>query len=113
MDFITLKTDDWDVLVSPQYGACILRCQYRSSDILKPGDASWKRLRDPVLTSYFPLVSFSNRIKDGIFTWDEEAVSLSPTHRNEKHPLHGFGWLAGGLGRHRSKPCAVHHVIST
>jgi len=40
----------------------------------------------------FPLVPFSNRIKNGRFSWQDKLVQLPLNHPPEKHALHGFGW---------------------
>jgi aldose 1-epimerase len=45
-------------------------------------------------TACFPLVPFSNRIRDGRFTFRGRQVELSPNMAGDPSPLHGQGWLA-------------------
>ncbi|MBW3618298.1 MAG: aldose 1-epimerase [Proteobacteria bacterium] len=40
----------------------------------------------------YPLVPFSNRVRDGRFTFRGREVRLSPNLPPQKHPLHGQGW---------------------
>jgi len=42
----------------------------------------------------FPLVPFSNRIRDGKFNWQGELVKLPLNTLPEKHTNHGHGWQA-------------------
>ncbi len=39
----------------------------------------------------FPLVPFSNRIRDGRFTWDGEEHRIAATEKNGPHAIHGHG----------------------
>lgn len=39
----------------------------------------------------FPLVPFSNRIRDGRFTWDGEEHRIAVTEKNAPHAIHGHG----------------------
>jgi aldose 1-epimerase len=40
----------------------------------------------------FPLVPFSNRVRDGRFTFEGTSVQLSPNFPPEPHAIHGHGW---------------------
>jgi aldose 1-epimerase len=40
----------------------------------------------------FPLVPFSNRVRDGAFTFGGRRVQLSPNFPPEPHAIHGHGW---------------------
>lgn len=40
----------------------------------------------------YPLVPFSNRVRDGRFTFRGREVVLAPNLPPQKHPLHGQGW---------------------
>jgi aldose 1-epimerase len=94
MEVLALQFKDWDLQVSPKYGACILSCSYRGFDILRKAEANWKYTHDPMLSSYFPLVPYSNRIANGQFKWEDKSFNLNPNHSGQKFPLHGIGWLS-------------------
>ena len=95
-DPITLEHEGWYLQVS-KMGGCVLSCRYEGQDILRPAqDAS-----DPVLTSCFPLVPFSNRIAKGQFSFDGHDIKLPLTRSGEPHPIHGYGWISEwGVSRH-------------
>ena len=38
MEVLALQFKDWDLQVSPKYGACILGCSYRGFDILRKAE---------------------------------------------------------------------------
>jgi len=42
----------------------------------------------------FPLVPYSNRIRDGRFSFRGQEVSIAPNMPGDPSPLHGQGWLA-------------------
>jgi aldose 1-epimerase len=94
MEVLNLQFKDWDLQVSPKYGACILSCSYSGFDVLRTAEANWKYTHDPMLSSYFPLVPYSNRIANGQFKWEGEGFNLKPNHLGQKFPLHGIGWLS-------------------
>jgi aldose 1-epimerase len=94
MEVLNLQFKDWDLQVSPKYGACILSCSYSGFDVLRTAKANWKYTHDPMLSSYFPLVPYSNRIANGQFKWENKSFNLNPNHSDQKFPLHGIGWLS-------------------
>ncbi|WP_193170718.1 aldose 1-epimerase [Nisaea nitritireducens] len=68
----------------------------------KPGDA------DSGSTAWgsFPLVPFSNRIRDGRFTWDGEEHRIAASEKNAPHAIHGHGrsvpWDVGDVSETRA-----------
>lgn len=44
--------------------------------------------------SCFPLVPFSNRIRNGKFTFEGRGIELPPNFPPEPHAIHGHGWRA-------------------
>lgn len=42
----------------------------------------------------FPLVPYSNRIRDGRFTYRGRTIAIRPNMPGDANPLHGQGWLA-------------------
>lgn len=94
LKLLELKFKGWYLKLTPKYGACILRCSHKNFDILRPAETGWERTHDPMLTSYFPLVPYSNRIANGQFQWENEHINLKPNHVSQQFPLHGIGWLS-------------------
>ncbi len=50
---------------------------------------------DALDSAGFPLVPFSNRVRDGRFSFRGREVKLAPNLPGQKHPLHGQGWRGG------------------
>ncbi len=57
---------------------------------LRPYDGSGQVLR----TASYPLVPYSNRIRDGKFSFGGKDVSLPLNFPPERHSIHGAGWQA-------------------
>jgi len=61
----------------------------------------------------FPLVPFSNRIRDGRFTWNGEEYQIAVTEKNAPHAIHGHGravsWKVESLSETRA---ALSYVYS-
>lgn len=89
---VTLSTANATLQLAPELGGAIV--QYRAAlngrqrDILRPGGSAASVLE----AACFPLVPYSNRIRDGRFVWRGQAVSLALNHLPEKHSIHGHGW---------------------
>jgi aldose 1-epimerase len=49
-------------------------------------------LHDAGDSASFPLVPFSNRVRDGRFSFRGREIRLAPNMAPQKHPLHGQGW---------------------
>lgn len=90
---ITLSSGRSRICLAPQYGAAITAFTHDGQDIFKPAEPGWAGSGDPMLASCFPLVPFSNRVRDGIFTWDGQRVEMIPPYSQHDHALHGAGWV--------------------
>jgi aldose 1-epimerase len=99
MDGITLRAGDAALEVVPAAGGAVAR--YRR----ERGDTIWEWLRpappaalvdgDPYeVAAAFPLVPFSNRIRDGRFRFEGREVVLPRNRSAEPHSIHGHGWQA-------------------
>jgi aldose 1-epimerase len=89
---IKLETDRWSIEVSPDHGAAIVNCRYDGTEILRPAPSDWFQNPDPLASSCFPLVPFSNRINNGQFNFEGTDVELARNCDTEQHPIHGIGW---------------------
>jgi aldose 1-epimerase len=84
----------------PAAGGAVARYWLERED-----DAAWDWLRpalvgaldggDPYeVAAAFPLVPYSNRIRDGRFRFDGREVALPRNRADERHAIHGHGWQA-------------------
>ncbi len=95
---ITLKSGNYEVIVAPEVGGSIARYSYGSNgrkiDIFRPL-SNFHEGPDPVLAmGCFPLVPYSNRIRDGKIKAGEYSLSLPKNNPPEPHSCHGTGWKA-------------------
>jgi len=97
MGSITLNAGGAGLEVVPAAGGAVTRYW------LDRGGATWEWLRpapagalgrgDPYdVAAAFPLVPFSNRIRDGRFRFGGRAVVLPANRPPERHSIHGHGW---------------------
>lgn len=84
--------------VCPDAGASVARYQTvvddDTVDWLRPASAETLRQCDPLGMSCFPLVPFSNRIRQGRFAFDGRQVTLPLNRADMPHTIHGHGWQA-------------------
>ncbi len=87
---LALESGDYTLSIDPARGGAIMAFAWRGQPIFRPGVGSG--ILD---TASFPLVPFSNRIKNGRFSASGFDVTLQPNFPGSEHPhpLHGFGWL--------------------
>lgn len=77
-------------------GGCIMAYRWRSSD----GTIDWLRpapdtaMPPPTETACFPLVPYSNRIRDARFSFEGRDYSLARNFGESPHSIHGHGWQA-------------------
>ncbi|MDE2302091.1 MAG: aldose 1-epimerase [Sphingomonadales bacterium] len=80
---------DWSAEIAPARGGALLRLDWRGAPVLRPA-------RGPSMldVACFPLVPFSNRIANGRFVFEGQAVSLPANlaAEGEPHAIHGLGW---------------------
>ncbi|HEX2049445.1 MAG TPA: aldose 1-epimerase [Actinomycetota bacterium] len=93
---VELRSNDAVVEVAPGAGGVITRYArlrgLESLDLFRPALPHAVERRVPTDTSCFPLVPFSNRIRDGRFTFDGREIRLPPNFPPEPHAIHGHGW---------------------
>ena len=92
MGHVTLRQGKSAVTLSPDYGAAILRFTHDGQDMFKAVEPGWKLERDPLKTACFPLVPYSNRIRDGRFRFGGKDILLDFSEIGHAHALHGLGW---------------------
>jgi aldose 1-epimerase len=89
-DQTEIASHDWRIKIDAARGGQIVECTWRKQEILASGQPGlW-----PVdqHAGCFPLVPFSNRIRDAEFTFEGSKVRLSEPDFAMPHALHGIGW---------------------
>ncbi|MDY6922668.1 MAG: aldose 1-epimerase [Pseudomonadota bacterium] len=88
---IVLERGDWRLAIRPELGCSVARLTRGGRDVLRPTPEA---ATDILETACFPLVPYANRIAEGRFRFDGQAVALPVLDRFAPHALHGDGWLA-------------------
>jgi aldose 1-epimerase len=93
MDLITLRAGGASVQIAPAAGGAIARYWHDRSG------ATWAWLQPPPprpgvsgAAAAFPLVPYSNRIRDGRFSFRGHTVQLPLNFPPERHSIHGQAW---------------------
>ena len=96
MDPITLRSGPLGVVLSALVGGAIARFWSektgRAVELLRPAPDLALARRDPWAMACFPLVPWSNRIREGRFVFGRRTVSLPPNRPQERHAIHGHGF---------------------
>jgi aldose 1-epimerase len=96
MDPITLRSGPLGVVLAPLVGGAIARFWSEMTgpamELLRPASDLALARRDPWAMGCFPLVPWSNRIRDGRFVFGPRSVSLPSSRPQDRHALHGHGF---------------------
>ena len=92
MTLLSLRTGPLAVDLAPSAGGAIARFAVGDRDVLRPmAEADWRSGRGNNGSAY-PLVPFSNRIKDGKLVFEGKTFQLKRNWPGVNHPMHGDGW---------------------
>jgi len=99
--------------IAPAAGGAVASYRWRQDgsvvDWLRPADPAAIRRRDAGAMACFPLVPYSNRIRDGRFAFAGRTVTL-PTSPDDPHHEHGHGWRRPwAVGRHESSTVVLRY----
>jgi aldose 1-epimerase len=100
METLTLASGLLHLQVAPAAGGALTRFWREPEasgpplELLRPASSEALARGDPFAMASFPLVPYSNRIRDGRFTFGGRAVSQARNRPPDRHPLHGHGWQA-------------------
>ena len=89
---IIIKDSKSEVVIAPELGASILAYDYITNDNRFSIFPNRLGAVDVTSTACFPLVPFSNRIREGKFFWQGEQIQLPLNQLPERHTNHGHGW---------------------
>ena len=92
MTVLTLKTGPLAVDLAPASGGAIARFAVDGADLLRPMTATDVASGNAMHASAYPLVPFSNRIKDGKLVFEGKTFQLKQNWPGVNHPMHGDGW---------------------
>lgn len=88
-DRVRLKAGELELELAPEVGGSVAAFRLAGTPVFRESPAD---LRDAGDAACFPLVPFSNRVRDGRFSFRGREVQLAPNLPPQKHPLHGQGW---------------------
>ena len=93
-EVVSISDGPIEVRLLPRIGGSISTFRStRGVEWLRPIDE--RSVNDPRQTACFPMVPFCNRIQDGKFRINGQAVSIAPNVADEAYPIHGSAWLSG------------------
>ena len=94
-DLVALRSGDLELDLAPAVGGAVagfrLRREGRTEPLFREAPPDFT---DVLQSASYPLVPFSNRVRDGRFTFRSREARLSPNLPPQPHPLHGQGWRA-------------------
>ena len=95
---IELRAGSTRLEAAPEVGGSITRYASeragRTIEWMRPASADALAARSAGGASSFPLVPFSNRVRDARFRFRGREVRLAPNFPPEPHAIHGHGWRA-------------------
>ncbi|VVD59938.1 hypothetical protein PEP31012_00049 [Pandoraea eparura] len=102
LEILALAADGWQVELLPALGGTVLTARWREHIVMR--DRRGEALGDTPVpgtpaavpnvrrTASYPLVPYSNRVREGVFTWQGARYVLRQNFAGEPHALHGFAW---------------------
>jgi aldose 1-epimerase len=98
MELIGLTAGEAHLVLAPATGGAVTRywtvVRGRELEWLRPTASAALGAADPYEWAAFPLLPYSNRIREGRFVFQGRAVALPPNRPGERHSIHGHGWQA-------------------
>jgi aldose 1-epimerase len=92
MTLLTLRTGRLAVELAPSAGGSVARFTRDGVDLLKPTTAGAVASGRGNNAALYPLVPYSNRIRDGRLVFGDEVIQLLRNWPGINHPMHGDGW---------------------
>lgn len=92
MTLLALRTGRLGVDLAPAAGGSVARFTCDEVDILRPTAADAVASGKGNNAALYPLVPYSNRIRDGRLAFGSEVLPLARNWPGIDHPMHGDGW---------------------
>ncbi len=92
MRLLQLVTNDATVAIAPDVGGSITSFDVGSRPILRPAPQSALDARDVRDVGCYPLVPYSNRIRNARLDFGGRNLGLAHNFGNHPHSIHGVGW---------------------
>jgi len=92
MTLLTLRTDRLAVELAPSAGGSVVGFACDGVDILRRMSAEAVASGKGNAAALYPLVPYSNRIRDGRLVFEGETFRISRNWPGVGHPMHGDGW---------------------
>jgi aldose 1-epimerase len=93
---LTLRKGALALELAPQAGGSVSRFSLeragRRIELFRPMPHSAIAARDALSSSCYPLVPLSNRVENGLYSFQGRSFSMEPNMPPHPHPLHGHGW---------------------
>jgi len=112
---VTLATSSAQIIIAPSLGGAMLAYDATINGVSRAIFKSSTDATDVSQSCNFPLVPFSNRIRDGQFDWQGKSIQLPLNFYPSKHAIHGHGWQnVWGIEQQASDSLtlAYHHQAS-
>lgn len=92
MTVIQLERGNLTATVHPEVGGALTSLALEGRDLLRPASAETIAARNALDTACYPLVPFSNRIRNGRLRFQGREYRLEPNMLPHPHPLHGHAY---------------------
>jgi len=92
MTLLALRTGRLAVDLAPAAGGSVARFTVDEVDILRPMTEAAVASGQGNAAALYPLVPYSNRIRDGRLEFGGETFQLARNWPGSAHPMHGDGW---------------------
>jgi aldose 1-epimerase len=92
-ELLTLRRGATELVLTPEIGGGIAHWRHDGVEVMRETTPETLAARDPLGLANFPLVPWSNRIRDGRFRFAGREVHLPPHHGDAVNTIHGQGWI--------------------
>jgi len=101
---ITLRAGALSLDLAPRAGGVIAGFRHGDTLIMRPPDLPGLAAGNPRAGASWPLVPYSNRIRNGRFPWRGKIIELERDWLSKEHAIHGNGWR---------RPWSVHDLSAS
>jgi aldose 1-epimerase len=92
MQLLGLRAGDLALDLAPDCGGIIAGFRHRDTLLMRAPDLAEIAAGNPRGGASWPLVPYSNRIRDARFAWRGRTIELARDHLSGDHAIHGHGW---------------------